>query len=101
MSERVSWCSDPGSILGLTTAFEGFAQCSFWPSPDPMCEKRVHPASCCVRGAGFVREVSYGTAVDYALVEAYHVNDWRQQRTSTCSSKQLAWFRPGARLRKA
>ena len=67
-----------------------------------MCEKPGHRASCCVGGAGFVREVSYGTAVDFGLVEAYDVNDWRQQRTSTCSSKrQLAWLRPGVRLRKA
>ena len=94
-----SWCSDPGSILGLTNVFHRFAQCVFWPSPDPMCEKCGHRASCRVRGAGLV---SYGTAVDYALVEAHHVNGWRQQRTSTFSSKrQLAWHRLGVCLHKA
>ena len=57
---------------------------------------------CSVGGAGFVRDLSYGFAIDCVLVEAHDVNVWRQQRTSTCSSKrQLAWLRPGVRLRKA
>ena len=77
----------------------GFAQCSLWPSLT-LCSKQIgHCARCCFGGTGFVREVSYGTAIDCALVEANDENDWRQQRTSTCSSKrQLAWLRPGVRL---
>ena len=55
-----------------------------------------------VGGAGFEREVSYGTAIDCALVEAYQVSVCRQPRLPTCSCKwQLARQRLGVCLRKA
>ena len=102
-SRLVTFSACSGLLVQRSWLFSGFDHCFprvrtlfFLASPDPVCKKLGHCASCCVGGAGFVLEVSYGTAIDCALVEAHYVNDWRQQRTSTCSSKrQLAWLRPG------
>ena len=106
-SRLVTFCACSGLLVQRSWLCPGFDSCFprvrtvfFLAVPDPMCkDARALREMLCWRS---VREVSYGFAIDCALVEAHDVNVWRQQRTSTCSSKrQLAWLRPGVRLRKA
>ena len=87
-SRLVTFSACSGLLLQRSWLYSGFDLCFprvrsvlFWPSLT-LCSKQIgHCASCCFGGTGFVREVSYSTAIDCALVEAYDENDWRHQRT--------------------
>ena len=69
-----------GLLAQRSWFYSGFDSCLsksshsvlFGPRPTRCAKKLGHCASCCVGGAGFVKEVSYGTAIGCALVEAFY-----------------------------
>ena len=69
-----------GLLAQRSWLYSGFNSCLsksshsvlFGPRPTRCAKKLGHCASCCVGGAGFVKEVSYGTAIGCALVEAFY-----------------------------
>ena len=67
-SRLVTFSACSGLLVQRSWLHSGFDPCFprvrtvfFLASPDSMCKKLGHCASCCVGGAGFVLEVSYGT----------------------------------------
>ena len=88
--------SSPGAASWLYLGFDFCLSKSshsvvLWPLSDPMCVARA----AMVGGAGFEREVSYGTAIGCVLVVTYYECAERQPRlTTSCSTRQLAWM-PG------
>ena len=108
-SRLVTFYACSGLPVQRSWLYPGFDSCFprvrtvfFLALPDPMCEEaRALRELLCWRC--WLRErVVLRLCNCCALVEAHEVNVWRQQRTSICSSKrQLAWLRPGVRLRKA
>ena len=106
-SRLVTFSAPSGLLAQRSWLYPGFDSCLsmsshsivLWPLVRPYVRSSCGIArAAMVGGAGFVREVSHGTAIGCALVVTNYKCAERQPRlTTSCSTRQLAWL-PGCVL---